>query len=65
MVVFLKSVQGTDITEEDFIRQYKAVPCMVTGRRKHNTRSTHNARKEYRNLKTKFGFFEPQNKARE
>lgn len=55
-VTFLKSVEGTDISESEFIKRFKEVPYEGNNR-KSRARSANRARWTYKNLRDNFGFF--------
>jgi hypothetical protein len=57
MVALLKKTYRSQITEDDFVKLYQAVP-MQDGDSKRGRRSPSVARNNYRNLKEKFGFFQ-------
>lgn len=52
---WLKSIQGTFISEEEFVKTYKTIT-------KHSHREPSRLRRKYRNMRDEFDFFGTQNK---
>jgi hypothetical protein len=58
VVEFLRSVQYTTISQEDFVLAYQKLP-RLDGKPKRGSRTPNKLRNTYRNLRDKFGFFQP------
>lgn len=56
MLAFLKRIQRTEFSEQDFVNVYQTIP-VKGGNSKRGRRSPSYARQQYRNLRDKFGFF--------
>ncbi len=54
---YLLSVYDKPLSEDEFVKQYSELPRNKAHASK--TRSPSSARQNYRNLKYKFGFFQP------
>jgi hypothetical protein len=58
VVWFLRSVQHTEISQDDFVIAYQKLPRLAD-KPKRGSRSPSKLRGTYRNLRDKFGFFQP------